>query len=148
MKIRSTSQSIAAVVVAIAALTALTGVAQAATSKPAQMSKAEYRALMLRSEALNEKYQLGDWKGAPTGMTAAAYRALVLRSEAMNKHYGLGKWSASAATAARTQTSSSEGFAWDAFGIGAVAMLGLVLLTAGAIAGTRYTRGAPHVRTS
>ena len=51
--------------------------------------KAEYRALGLRSEALNQKYGLGP--AVPQGMTAAEYRALRLRSEALNQKYGLGK---------------------------------------------------------
>jgi hypothetical protein len=148
MKISSTTHRIAAVLAGIAVLAALSGVAQGATStsKPAGMTKAEYRALMLRSEALNQKYRLGAWKGVPAGMTAPQYRALKIRSEALNKMYGLGRWSAPAA--ATTPTGSSHGFAWGAFGIGAVAMLGLALLVAGAIAGRRYTRGAPRVRTS
>ncbi|MDQ2910846.1 MAG: hypothetical protein M3R39_07515 [Actinomycetota bacterium] len=146
MKISSTAHRIAAVLAAIAALTVVSGVAQAATSKPAGMSKAEYRALVLRSEALNQKYRLGEWKGVPQGMTPAEYRALMTRSEALNKKYGLGKWST--ATAARTPTGSTHGFAWAAFGIGAVAMLGLVLLGAGLIVGSRHTRRAPRIRTS
>ena len=52
--------------------------------------KAEYGALMLRSEALNQKYGLGQ-QAVRQGMTAAEYRALVLRSEALNQKYGLGK---------------------------------------------------------
>lgn len=175
--ISSKTHRIAAVLAAIAALAAVTGVAQAATSKPAGMSKAEYRALMLRSEALNQQYQLGHWKGVPQGMTPAEYRALKIRGEALNqqyrlgewkgvpqgmtppeyralkirgealnKSYGLGKWST--ATAARTSASSTHGFAWGAFGIGAVAMLGLVLLTSGVVLGSRHSRNAPRIRTS
>jgi hypothetical protein len=144
--ISSKTHRIAAVFAAIVALATVTGVAQAASSKPAGMSKAEYRALMLRSEALNQKYRLGDWKGVPQGMTPAEYRALMIRSEALNKQYGLGKWSS--ATAARTTTGSAHGFSWGAFGIGAVAILGLVLLATGEFAGSRYTRQAPPVRTS
>jgi hypothetical protein len=116
------------------------------TSKPAGMSGAEYRALMLRSEALNQKYGLGAWKGVPAGMTPPQYRALKIRSEALNKQYGLGRWSASAT--ARTSTGSSHGFAWGAFGIGAAAMLGLALLATGTIVGRRSMRGVPRIRTS
>jgi hypothetical protein len=148
MKISSTAHRIAVVLAGIAVLAALSGVAQGATStsKPAGMSKAEYRALTLRGEALNQKYGLGAWKGVPAGMTPPQYRALKIRGEALNKKYGLGRWSASAA--ARASTGMSHGFAWGAFGIGAVAMLGLALLVAGVIGGRRYTRGAPRVRTS
>jgi hypothetical protein len=67
----SKTHRIATVLAAIVALAAVTSVAQAATSKPAGMSKAEYRALVIRSDALNQKYGLGDWKGVPQGMTSA-----------------------------------------------------------------------------
>jgi hypothetical protein len=144
MKISTTAQRIAAIVVAIAAL-AVAGVAQAATSRPAAMSKAEYRALVIRSEALNQKYHLGQWKGVPQGMTPSEYRALVIRGEALNKQYGLGKWSKASAT---QSTSSTQGFSWGAFGIGAVAMLGLVLVGIGVIAGNRQRHNAPSVRIS
>jgi hypothetical protein len=144
MKISTTAQRIAAIVVAIAAL-AVAGVAQAATSRPAAMSKAEYRALVIRSEALNQKYHLGQWQGVPQGMTPSEYRALVVRGEALNKQYGLGKWSKASAT---QSASSTQGFSWGAFGIGAVAMLGLVLVGIGVIAGNRQRHNAPSVRIS
>jgi hypothetical protein len=149
MKISSAAHRIAAVLAGIAVLAALSGVAQAATSttsKPAGMSEAEYRTLMLRSEALNQKYGLGDWKDVPAGMSAPQYRALKIRSEAVNKQYGLGR--GSAPVDAHASTGMSHGFAWGAFGIGAVAMLGLALLAAGVIGGRRHTRSAPRVRTS
>ena len=133
---------IAAVLAAIVALAAVSGVAQAA--RPAGMSKAEYRALVLRSEGLNEKYRLGAWKGVPQGMSPQEYRALMLRSEALNKQYGLGRWS----NASSISTVSTHGFAWGAFGIGAVAMLGLVLVAGGVVAGSRHSRQSPRVRTS
>ena len=133
---------IAAVLAAIVALAAVTGVAQAA--RPAGTSKAEYRALVLRSEGLNEKYRLGAWKGVPQGMSPQEYRALMLRSEALNKQYGLGRWS----NASSISTVSTHGFAWGAFGIGAVAMLGLVLVAGGVVAGSRHSRQSPRVRTS
>jgi mannitol/fructose-specific phosphotransferase system IIA component len=46
---------------------------------------------MLRSEALNQKYGLGQQRAVPHGTIAAAYRALMLRSEALNQKYGLGE---------------------------------------------------------
>jgi hypothetical protein len=58
----STIGRIAAALATVSALTALAGVAQAGTSGPPSMSKAEYRALMLRSEALDQKYGLGKQK--------------------------------------------------------------------------------------
>jgi hypothetical protein len=145
MKINVTARWIAVFALALVALAAATGVAQGA-AKPAAMSKAEYRALMIRSEALNEKYRLGEWKGVPAGMTPPQYRAIMIRSEALNKRYGLGPSAAATSTAAPSV--SSHGFAWGAFGIGLAAMLGLVLVAAGVTAGRRYTRVTPRIRTT
>jgi hypothetical protein len=146
MKIGTTVRRIGTIVAAAGALCALTGAAQAATAKHDRLSTAEYRALMLRSNALNEQYRLGVWQGVPQGMTAPEYRALMLRSEALNERYGIGRSTAPATT--HVPSVRSDGFAWGAFAIGAVAMLGLVLLAAEAIGGSRFTRGAPRVRTS
>ena len=46
----------AALLTAVAALALFAVSAQAVNSRPAGMTKAEYRALMLRSEALNRQY--------------------------------------------------------------------------------------------
>jgi hypothetical protein len=155
VNIPSTIGRIAAVLATVSALTALAGVAQAGTSRPPSMSKAEYRSLMLRSEALNQKYGLGPQRAMPQGMTAAEYRALrirgqelnrlygpaeslmtpealralTLRGEALNKTYGLDKQKAAAVTS--QPTNSTRGFAWGAFGIGAAVVFGLALLAGG-----------------
>jgi len=170
MHTTSRNHRIAALVSMIGALLILGATAQAATSKPAGMSNAEYRALVhrgeglnakyqlgtysrapqgttvlanqaliLRSEALNAKYQLGTYSRAPQGMTAPAYRALMLRSEALNDKYRLGAF----APATQVVTVGAD-FSWSAFGIGAAAMLGLVLLTSGAIIGGRHGWRAPR----
>ena len=128
MNIASTIGRIAAVLATVSALTVLVGAAQAGTSRPPSMSKAEYRALMLRGEALNQKYGLGR-QAVPQGMTAAEYRALMLRGEALNQKYGLGKQNAAAVASQRAN--ATPGFAWGAFGIGAAVMFGLALLAGG-----------------
>ena len=102
MNIARTIGRIAAVIAMVSALTALAGVAHAQTSIPPGMSPAEYQALMLRSEALNQEY-------------------------------GLGQQAAAAVTS--QPTTSAEGFAWGAFGIGAAVMFGLAL-----VAGTVVVR--------
>ena len=130
----------------VATLAVLGGAAQAASSKPAGMSGQAYRALMLRSQALNERYGLGELSRVPAGMTAAEYRSVQLRSEALNKRYHLGRWSLP--TAARTPVRSSERICGRNVGLGAVAMLGLVLVAAGVVARNRYTRDATRVTTS
>jgi hypothetical protein len=129
VNIASTIGRIAAALATVSALTALAGVAQAGTSGPPSMSEAEYRALMLRSEALDQKYGLGPQRAVPKGMTAAEYRALMQRSEALNKRNGLDKQKAAAVTS--QPTTSTRGFAWGAFGIGAAVMFGLALLAGG-----------------
>jgi hypothetical protein len=152
VNIASSIGRIAAVLATVSALTALAGVAQAGTSRPPSMSKAEYRALMLLSEALDQKYGLGpqSQRAVPQGMTAAKYRALMLRSEALNKRYGLDKQKAAAVTS--QPTNSTRGFAWGAFGIGAAVMFGLALLAGGFFVRHRLLatlRGlAPRYRTT
>ena len=165
---------IAALLSVIGAFLILGGTAQAAASTPAGMSDAEYRALMLRSEALNAKYHLGTYSRGPRGTTAPAYQALMLRSEALNEKYHLGTYSraprATTAPAYRALKLRSEalnaryhlgefapatqveprttGFSWSAFGIGAAVMLGLVLLASGAIVGGRHGWRTPQTHSS
>jgi hypothetical protein len=113
------------------------------------MSQAEYQALMLRSEALNQEYGLGPQSAVPRGMTEAEYRALMLRSEALNQEYGPGKQKAAAVTS--QPTNPTRGFAWGAFGIGAAVMFGLALLAGGFVVGHRLLatrRGLTPYRTT
>ncbi len=136
----TTSKQIGRIVVlvtAIGTLLLLAGPASA-SSKPAGMTKAEYRALMLRSQALNEKY------GVARGMTKPEYRALMLRSEALNKKYHLGAFAVSKPTV----VAGADGFAWSAFIIGVAAALGLVLVAGGAVASGRHGRAALRARSS
>jgi hypothetical protein len=90
MNTTTRKHSIAALLSVIGALLILGGTAQAATSKPAGMSNAEYRALMIRSQALNDRHGLGWPARKPELMTAAEFRALMLSSQALNDKYGVG----------------------------------------------------------
>ena len=134
-----TSKQITGILILVAAMGALllAGPA-AASSKPASMTKAEYRALMLRSQALNEKY------GGGVGMTKAEYRALILRSTALNKKYHLGAYALSQPAVVK----SGNGFAWSAFGLGAAAAVGLLLVSGGAVASGRHGRTVLRARSS
>ena len=114
---------VAALLTAVAALAFLAGSVQAANSRPAGMTKAAYRALMLRSEALDRQY-------------GQEYRALVLRSKALNAKYGLGDTRVVASTPPAV-TVADSGPVWGDFALGAAAMLGLVLAATGVLAATR-----------
>ena len=142
MNIARTIGRIAAVLATVGALTALAGVAQAETSRPPGMSQAEYQALMLRSEALNQTYGLGPQGAVPQGMTAAEYRAVMLRSEALNQGYGRRTQPVAAVTS--QPTNPTQGFAWGAFGIGAAVMFGLALLAGGLVVRHRLLAHAPR----
>lgn len=146
MKISTTGRRIPAALALITVLAAVGGVGQAGASKPAGMSKGAYRSLVIRSQALDQKYRLGAWKNVPQGMSLDAYRALAIRSAALDRKYSTG--TRPAAAVVRTPSVSAGGFSWSAFGIGAVAMLGLVLLATGAVVASRSNREAPRVRTS
>ena len=56
MNLSQTTSRIGAVLATIGAIVVLAASAEAATSKPAGMSQPEYRALMIRSEALEQIY--------------------------------------------------------------------------------------------
>jgi hypothetical protein len=134
MHARTHIHRVAALLTAVAALAFFAGSVQGANSRPAGMTQAEYRALMLRSEALNRHYGLGSgtYKPAATGWQ----QALVLRSQALNAKYGLGGAHVVASTPPAV-TVADNGFVWGDFAIGAAAMLGLVLVATGAFAATR-----------
>jgi hypothetical protein len=88
---------------------------------PEGMPKAAYRALHIRSEALNNLYG-----NAVTRLSPDAFNALAVRSEGLNSY---GKTLQASTPVASTSASTS--FAWDDFGTGMAAAFGLVLLTGG-----------------
>jgi len=83
-----------ATVVAVSVATIGAGAAIAGSTEPPAWQKAVHA----RSEALNQKYGLGDRASAPLSASSLSsvaqpdwLRALQLRSEAMNQRYGLGR---------------------------------------------------------
>ena len=92
------SQTMLRIGTVLGTIVVLASSAQAATSRPAGMSRPEYRALMIRSEALNALYGLDKTvvlgasaqaaTSRPAGMSQPEYRALMIRSEALNTLYG------------------------------------------------------------
>ena len=149
MNISQTTLRIGAVLGTIGAIVVLAASAQAATSKPAGMSQPEYRALMIRSEALNKLYGnavtrlspqqfTGLYQAGANRMGSQEFVALVARSAALNRQSRLG--TSQPTTVVEEPTGSGNGFDWGDFGIGAAAMLGLVLLSGGLLAGAYFGR--------
>jgi hypothetical protein len=85
------------------------------------MTKAEYRALHIRSEALGKRY--GD---AETMLSPDVLNALAVRSEGLNRYGETRPVSTPVAPAA-----ASTPFAWDDFAVGMATAFGLLLLTGG-----------------
>ena len=149
MNISQTTLRIGAVLGTIGAIVVLASSAQAATSKPAGMSQPD-RALMIRSEALNKLYGNAVTRLSPqqfkelyqagaNRMAPQEFAALVARSEALDRRYGLDRTS-QPTKVVEQPTGSGNGFGWGDFGIGAAAMLGLVLLSGGLLAGAYFGR--------
>lgn len=109
----------------------------ASAGVPEGMTKAAYRALHIRSEALNNLYGnavtrlspaqfAASWNAGASRLSPDEFNALVVRSEGLNSY---GKTLQASTPVASTSASTS--FAWDDFGIGMAAAFGLVLLTGG-----------------
>lgn len=109
----------------------------ASAGVPEGMTKAAYRALHIRSEALNNLYGnavtrlspaqfAAYWNAGASRLSPDEFNALVVRSEGLNSY---GKTLQTSTPVASTSASTS--FAWDDFGIGMAAAFGLVLLTGG-----------------
>jgi hypothetical protein len=123
----------------------LTAAAQAGGNAPA------LRALQIRSQAMNDKYNLDAQNAvlarhdalnrlnqsgayanpAPTN-DAAALRALALRGKAMNEHYQLGSYA--------VVRQSSNGFDWADATVGGSVVFGLFLIGGGIAVGARRFR--------
>jgi hypothetical protein len=143
--ISQTTLRIGAVLGTIGAIVVLAASAQAATSKPAGMSQQAYAALTARSEALNKRYG-NDWTRLSPGefkvlvelfgaevttVPLQELRARVTRNTSLDSGHG---------NDASTTFARPGGFGWGDFGIGAAAMLGLVLLSGGLLAGAYFGR--------
>jgi hypothetical protein len=101
-------------------------VAQGAASKPTGMSQAEYRALMIRSQGLNQR------SGVSVSVKGENY-------------YARGLPASDGSTSGPASSTAIE-FQWGDAGIGAAGVLGFAALAAGATLGLRRHRG--HLRTS
>lgn len=142
MKI-SRTQRIGVVVATLAAALAVAGAAQATPSKPAAMTKVEFRALIARSDALNDLYgnavtRLSPavfealWNAGASKLEPQEFVALVTRSEALNRMYK--------GQAADRAPVSDTSIVWGDFGLGAAAGLGALLIASGLMLGARHGR--------
>ena len=104
----------------------------ASAGVPEGMTKAAYRAQQIRSEAMNNRYDL-----AVTRLSSDALNALAVRSEGLNSYGKTLQASTPAASTSAASTSASTSFAWGDFGIGMAAAFGLVLLTGGVAVAVR-----------
>jgi hypothetical protein len=129
------SRKLSAVVLGATLAGIAAGAVQAGiTTVPKGYSPQQWRALELRSEALDQKYHLGAFRIA-NGYSAQAERALMLRSDGLNRKYHLGRYAI-----VRPTQQATTGFDWGDAGIGSAATLGLVLAAIGATVGVRRHR--------
>jgi hypothetical protein len=90
-------------------------------------------ALQIRSDALNQRYQLGVNVISPPTRNTAALGALAIRGRAMNQRYQLGSYA--------IIRQSSKGFSWADATVGGAAVFGLILIGGGAAVAARRLRG-------
>ncbi len=94
-------------------------------------------ALRIRGDALNRRYHLGVYaKSAGTG-NAAALRAVAMRGQAMNERYQLGSYA--------IVRQSSNSFDWVDATVGGAVVFGLVLIGGGVAVGARRFRGGERL---
>jgi type II secretory pathway pseudopilin PulG len=139
----------------------LSGVLMSATiaqAKPVGMSRAENRALVIRSEGLNQKYgvgqksqqaiireklgEIGAW-AVPSTSTTSTQQAII-----REKLGEIGAWAVPSTSTTSTPipvVSSDDGFDWNNAGIGAAFVLGAMLLGVASLATRRrHNRPVAH----
>jgi type II secretory pathway pseudopilin PulG len=121
-----------------------------AQAKPVGMSKAEHRALVIRSEGLNQKYgvgqksqqaiireklgEIGAW-AVPSSSTSSTQQPII-----REKLGEIGAWAVPSTSTTSTPipvVSSDDGFDWNNAGIGAAFVLGAMLLGVASLATRR-----------
>jgi hypothetical protein len=133
-------KKLATIIVAVLGF-ATFAVAQAA-AKPTSatgMSKAEYRALELRSEALNQQYGLGiPVKGENYFARGLPESSPVVNVPVTGENYFARGLPTSTPTNLVSGPSNSTDFQWGDAGIGAAALLGLMAIVAGLVSLRRH----------
>lgn len=136
-----------------AAMLVLVGAGTAQTAqRPHGVTVQQWRAQLVRGDALNKRYHLGKYSPAaqagprPAGVTKQQWQAELIRGDALNRRYGLGVNSGGGGASASTRvapgvvTVAPGGFDWGAAGIGAGAAIGLGLFASGMVVVLRQVR--------
>jgi hypothetical protein len=114
-----------------------------AWATPTGMTRPEYRALMLRSEALNQKYGLYEY--AQPGLLSQVQsgpKQAVVKSNVNQKLGEIGAWAVPSNPKA---SSSGNGLDWSNAGIGAALVFGVAVLGVGSLLTVRHQqRPIPH----
>jgi hypothetical protein len=111
------------------------------------MTKAEYRALMLRSEGLNQKYGLGQYsqQAIVAGKLGEIGAWAVPSPQQTDSGPLVSEKLAGLDLPPTTTTTSGEGFDWNDAGIGAALALGFVVLGVGSLLTVRQQhKPIPH----
>jgi hypothetical protein len=142
-----------------------------AWAQPTGMTKAEYRALMLRSEGMNQRYGLGQYSRQAINNKLGEIGAWAVSSpqqtnkysrQAINNKLGeIGAWAVSSPQQTNTKplvseklaglnlsptttNTSGDGFNWSDAGIGAALAFGFVVLGVGSLLTVRQHKPIPH----
>jgi hypothetical protein len=99
-----------------------------AQAKPVGMSNAEYRALMIRSEGLNQRYGVGE----------KSQQAMI-----REKLGEIGAWAVPSTSRPTPVVSSSGGFDWNDVGIGASVLAAMLLGIASLVTIRRHQHHGP-----
>lgn len=144
-------------VTTVAAAVAVAPVALAGNPTPAELKALEIRGDALTQACLDPTGSpaafraLCTYEGAPSQPTPAQLKALEIRGAALTQacveptssqaaFRALCTYSAAQTQPTQVEVSSSGGFDWREFGIGAASMLGLALLLGGTAAAVHYGR--------
>ena len=114
-----------------------------AWATPTGMTKAEYRALMIRSEAMNQRYGLYEY--AQPGLLSQSNPTVAKPN--VNQQLGeIGSWAVpSKQPTEKPVASTGEGFDWNNVGIGAALVFGVAVLgVASLLTARRQQRPIPH----
>ena len=115
-----------------------------AWAQPPGMTKAEYRALMLRSEGMNQRYGLGQYSQQAINDKLGEIGAWAVSSPQQTNTKPLVSEKLAGLNLSSTSTNTSgDGFDWSDAGIGAALAFGFVVLGVGSLLTVRSNQHKP-----